>query len=163
MFRELPKCEGGVVDGREKKHVPFSGLQRVGERGFIRGGTANLGITYKGVPSVLRRLNPGRNRICKSSSEKTNRKEIGGNFMKTVTARDLQKKVKECMDLSQEDQVVITRHGKPVAVLVGVEGRDWEDLVLQTSPAFWKLIEDRRKQRTISLTELNTRLRKHKK
>jgi len=83
--------------------------------------------------------------------------------MKTVTARDLQKKVKECMDRSQEEQVVITRHGKPAAVLVGVEGRDWEDLVLQTSPAFWELIEDRRKQRTISLTELNTRLRKHKK
>ncbi len=83
--------------------------------------------------------------------------------MKTVTARDLQKKVKECMDISQEDQVVITRHGKPVAVLVGVEGRDWEDLVLPTSPAFWKLIEDRRKQRTISLTELRTRLKKRKK
>ena len=83
--------------------------------------------------------------------------------MKTVTARDLQKKVKECMDLSQEDQVVITRHGKPAAVLVGVEGRDWEDLVLQTSPAFWELIEDRRKQRTILLTELKTRLRKRKK
>ena len=59
--------------------------------------------------------------------KKSNRKEIGGNFMKTVTARDLQKKVKECMDISQEDQVVITRHGKPAAVLVGVEGRDWED------------------------------------
>ncbi len=83
--------------------------------------------------------------------------------MKTVTARDLQKKVKECMDLSQEDQVVITRHGKPAAVLFGVEGRDWEDLVLQTSPAFWELIEDRRKQRTISLTELRTRLKKRKK
>ena len=77
--------------------------------------------------------------------------------MKTVTARDLQKKVKECMDLSQKDQVVITRHGKPAAVLVGVEGRDWEDLVLQPSPAFWKLIEERRKQRTISLKELRTR------
>jgi len=83
--------------------------------------------------------------------------------MKTVTARDLQKKVKECMDLSQEDQVVITRHGKPAAVLVGVEGRDWEDLVLQTSPDFWTLIEDRRKQRTVSLTELKSRLRKRKK
>ncbi len=83
--------------------------------------------------------------------------------MKTVTARDLQKKVKECMDISQEDQVVITRHGKPAAVLVGVEGRDWEDLVLQTSPDFWTLIEDRRKQRTVSLTELKSRLRKRKK
>jgi len=83
--------------------------------------------------------------------------------MKTVTARDLQKKVKECMDISQEEQVVITRHGKPAAVLVGVEGRDWEDLVLQTSPTFWKLIEDRRKQPTVSLTELKTRLKKRKK
>ena len=83
--------------------------------------------------------------------------------MKTVTARDLQKKVKECMDLSQEDQVVITRHGKPAAVLVGVEGRDWEDLVLQSSPTLWQLIEDRKKQRTISLTELKTRLKKRKK
>ncbi len=82
--------------------------------------------------------------------------------MKTVTARDLQKKVKECMDISQEDQVVITRHGKPAAVLVGVEGRDWEDLVIQTSPSFWKIIEDRRKQQTISLTELKTRLKKRK-
>jgi len=83
--------------------------------------------------------------------------------MKTVTARDLQKKVKECMDISQEEQVVITRHGKPAAVLVGVEGRDWEDLVLQTSPTFWKLIDDRRKQPTVSLTELKTRLKKRKK
>lgn len=83
--------------------------------------------------------------------------------MKTVTARDLQKKIKECMDISQEDQVVITRHGKPAAVLVGVEGRDWEDLVLQTSPTFWQIIEDRRKQRSISLTELKTRLKKRKK
>jgi len=83
--------------------------------------------------------------------------------MKTVTVRDLQKKVKECVDLSQDDQVVITRHGKPAAVLVGVEGRDWEDLVLQTSPDFWTLIEDRRKQRTVSLTELKSRLKKRKK
>ncbi len=43
--------------------------------------------------------------------------------MKTVTARDLQKKVKECMDLSQEDQVVITRHGKPAAALTELKTR----------------------------------------
>ena len=73
------------------------------------------------------------------------------------------KKVKECVDWSQEDRVVITRHGKPSAVMVGVEGKDWEDLVLQTSSSFWKLIEERRKQPTISIKELRTRLRKHKK
>ena len=50
--------------------------------------------------------------------------------MKTVNARDLQKKIKKCVDMSQQDQVVITRRGKPAAVMVGVEGKDWEDVVL---------------------------------
>jgi prevent-host-death family protein len=78
--------------------------------------------------------------------------------MKSITARDLQKKVKECVDLSQTERVIVTRHGKPAAVLVGVEGKDWEDIVLETSPAFWRLIEKRRKQRTISLKDLKSRL-----
>lgn len=82
--------------------------------------------------------------------------------MKSVTARDLQKKVKECVDLSQKERVVVTRHGKPAAVLVGVEGKDWEDLVLQTSPGFWQFIETRRRQPTISLAELKSRLKGRK-
>lgn len=82
--------------------------------------------------------------------------------MKTVTARELQKKIKECVDISQEDRVVVTRRGKPAAVLVGVEGSDWEDLALQTSPAFWRLIRERRQQPTISLRELKARLKKRK-
>jgi len=82
--------------------------------------------------------------------------------VKTVTARDLQKKVKECVDASQRDRVVVTRRGRPAAVLVGVEGSDWEDIVLQSSPGFWKLIEERRKQPTLSLRELRARLKKRK-
>jgi prevent-host-death family protein len=78
--------------------------------------------------------------------------------MKTVTVRDLQKRVKECVDQAQEDRLVVTRHGRPAAVLVGVEGEDWEDVVLQTDPRFWKLIRTRRKQPTISLDELKKRL-----
>ena len=78
--------------------------------------------------------------------------------MKTIPVRDLQKKVKECVDQAQLDRVVITRRGKPAAVLVGVEGEDWEDVVLQTDPAFWKLIRARRKQPTISRDELKKRL-----
>jgi prevent-host-death family protein len=83
--------------------------------------------------------------------------------MKTVNARDLQKKIKECVDISQRDQVVITRRGKPAAVMVGVEGKDWEEVVLQTSSTFWKLIEERRKEPTTSMKELRTRLKKRKK
>ena len=83
--------------------------------------------------------------------------------MKTVNARDLQKKVKECVDLAQKDRVIITRRGRPAAVMVGVEGKDWDDIALQTSSKFWKLIEERRKEPTMSMKELRTRLKKHKK
>ena len=82
--------------------------------------------------------------------------------MKTVNARDLQKRIKKCVDMSQRDRVVITRRGKPAAVLVGVEGKDWGEVVLQTSSSFWKLIEERRKEPTLSMKELRTRLKKRK-
>jgi len=78
--------------------------------------------------------------------------------MKTITVRDLQKKIKECIDEAQGDRVVITRRGKPAAVLVGVEGDDWETVILETDPKFWKLIQQRRKQPTISLEQLKARL-----
>ncbi len=82
--------------------------------------------------------------------------------MKTVTVRDLQKKVKEYIDVAQEDRVIITRRGKPAAVLVGVEGDDWETVILETDPTFWKLVQKRRKQPTVSLEELKARLKRRR-
>ncbi len=78
--------------------------------------------------------------------------------MKTVPVRDLQKKLKQCIDEAQEDRVVITRRGKPAALLLGVEGKDWETVILETDPIFWKLIQERRKEPTISIKELKARL-----
>ena len=78
--------------------------------------------------------------------------------MKTISVRDLQKSIKEAVDSSQRDRVVVTRRGKPAAVLVGVEGRDWESVVLETSPEFWKLIEERRAEPTLSVEELEREL-----
>lgn len=78
--------------------------------------------------------------------------------MKTVSVRLLQKSVKECVDNAQEDRVIITRHGKPAAVLLGVEGADWEDVVLETDPSFWRLIRSRRKEETLSLEELEAEI-----
>jgi prevent-host-death family protein len=78
--------------------------------------------------------------------------------MKTVPVRDLQKRVKACIDEAQEGRVVITRRGKPAALLVGVEGKDWETVILETDPTFWKLIQQRRKEPTISFKELKARL-----
>jgi len=78
--------------------------------------------------------------------------------MKTVTVRDLQKQLRECIEASQEDRVVVTRHGRPAAVLVGIEGKDWESVILQTSAEFWKLIEKRRREKTVSLAEMPERV-----
>ncbi len=74
--------------------------------------------------------------------------------MRSVTVRDLQKKIKECIDIAQKDRIVITRRGKPSAVIVGVEGHDWENVILETNPIFWKLIQKRRKQPTISIDQI---------
>ena len=79
--------------------------------------------------------------------------------MKTVTVRNLQKSLKECVDDSQEDRVIITRRGKPAAVLLGIADQDWETVVLQTDPRFWRLIRTRRNQKTLSPEEMQTRLK----
>ncbi len=71
--------------------------------------------------------------------------------MKTINVRALQKHVRDCVKASQRDRVVVTRHGIPTALIIGVEGADWETLALQTNPAFWRTIEKRRTEKTISL------------
>ena len=79
--------------------------------------------------------------------------------MKTISVRDLQQRIRAVMETAQKDQVVITRNGKPIAVVLGIEGVDWETVALETSSSFWKEIAKRRKQKTISLSEMRKRVR----
>lgn len=78
--------------------------------------------------------------------------------MKTLSVRELQQSVKDTVDASQKGHVMVTRHGKPVAVLVGVEGKDWETVYWETNRSLWKTIKKRRKDETITLTEMRRRL-----
>ena len=71
--------------------------------------------------------------------------------MKTINMRMLQTHVRDCMKASQRDRVVVTRHGTPTALIIGVEGVDWDTLALQTNPSFWRMIEQRRSERPIPL------------
>src|SRR5262245_9606380 len=64
----------------------------------------------------------------------------------------------ECVALAQQDRVVITRRGKPVALIIGVEGLDQEQLELGSSDRFWQLITERRGQPRISRAELEQRM-----
>jgi antitoxin (DNA-binding transcriptional repressor) of toxin-antitoxin stability system len=63
-----------------------------------------------------------------------------------------------CVNDAQRERVVITRNGKPIALIVGVEGMDEEQLELGSSDKLWTLIEKRRKERTISRPELEQKI-----
>jgi len=59
-----------------------------------------------------------------------------------------------CVRESQRERVLVTRDGRPVAMVVGLAGLDEDQLQLGTSDKFWQLITARRKQSTVSRAEL---------
>jgi len=63
-----------------------------------------------------------------------------------------------CIKDARREGIVLTRKGKPVALVVGVEGMDEEQLQLGSSNKFWTFIEKRRKQRTIGRAALEKKL-----
>ena len=64
-----------------------------------------------------------------------------------------------CVDEAQRERIVLTRDGKPVALIVGVEGMDEEQVQLGGSEKFWKIVAERRKQKTLSRARLEQKLR----
>jgi hypothetical protein len=76
--------------------------------------------------------------------------------VKTVAVHEAD--LNQCIRDAQSQGVVFTRGGKPVALLVGVTGLDWEQVELGHSDEFWRLIRQRRQEKTISRKELDKRL-----
>jgi antitoxin (DNA-binding transcriptional repressor) of toxin-antitoxin stability system len=78
--------------------------------------------------------------------------------MKVVGLQEVN--LEECVRQAQAERVVLTQNGKPIALVVGVGGLDLEQIELGQSDEFWKLIRERRRQKTISRTELEKRIAK---
>ncbi len=93
---------------------------------------------------------------CLGEQLRKNREE--GYFMKTLelAGTDLERCVKE----ARSESVLVIKNGKPLALIANVEGLDAEQIQLGTSPDFWKLIEVRRRQKTVPWNELKARLAK---
>jgi len=68
-------------------------------------------------------------------------------------------RIEACVKDAQRERVVLTRNNKPVALMVGVEGMDEEQLELGASNKFWKLIIERRAQKTISRADLERKIK----
>ena len=64
------------------------------------------------------------------------------------------------MKAASSENVLVIKNGKPLALVSNVEGLDAEQIELGTSADFWKLIEERRRQKTTRWAELKKRLGK---
>jgi prevent-host-death family protein len=69
--------------------------------------------------------------------------------MKTIDIGQFSANPQQYVNDSQQEAIVVTRHGKPCAVLHGVEDDDLESSELAHSREFWSMIEQRRREPTI--------------
>lgn len=61
--------------------------------------------------------------------------------MKEVTVSEVQNNFSEYLQLAEQEEIVITRDGKPVGLLVGFEANeDLEDYRLENDPRFLRRI-----------------------
>jgi prevent-host-death family protein len=78
--------------------------------------------------------------------------------MKVVAVREAKASLSEYIEEAQRDRVLITKHGKPAALVIGVEGETLEDLLTMGNPRFWEMIENRRREKGSStLAEVRAR------
>lgn len=81
--------------------------------------------------------------------------------MRRISATDLGANVDDVLDSAQNERIVISRQGRPCAVLVGIEDYDDEDLQLCSSEEFWQMIRERRSTgKSVPLAEVEARLAK---
>jgi prevent-host-death family protein len=79
--------------------------------------------------------------------------------MRNVPETELQSNLDSILTRAQSERIVISRRGKPCAVLVGIEDYDAEDLALASSADFWLMIRQRRAGgKSFPLAEVEARL-----
>ncbi len=71
--------------------------------------------------------------------------------MKTMTVFEARNNFSRTLDAARKDVVVVTRNGKPVATIRGIDDADMEDLLLERSEKFWTMIARARAGKAVSL------------
>jgi len=66
--------------------------------------------------------------------------------VKLIGLKEAKAHLSEFVEQAQRDRILITRRGKPAALVIGVEGQDLEQVLLGGDVEFWKMIQERRQQ-----------------
>lgn len=66
--------------------------------------------------------------------------------MKKVPLSEVKDQLSEYLHLAEEEEIIITRHGKPAGILIGFASEDdWFDYRLEHDPRFLARVEKARK------------------
>jgi prevent-host-death family protein len=79
--------------------------------------------------------------------------------MKQLSLEQLSEQLQDCVRSAQQEQILITQNGKPIALLLGLENFDPEQWNLQFSVEFWETIGDRRQRPTVPLSVVEAQLK----
>jgi prevent-host-death family protein len=74
--------------------------------------------------------------------------------MKTMTVFEARNHFARTIEAAKEDVVIVTRNGRPVAAIQGIDDDDVEDLLLERSERFWAMIARARRGKPIAVEAL---------
>jgi PHD/YefM family antitoxin component YafN of YafNO toxin-antitoxin module len=67
--------------------------------------------------------------------------------MKRMTIEELPKNIRELIAATPREQVLLTKRGKPFAIIRDASNYDEEDIGYMSDPEFWKMIAERRREK----------------
>jgi prevent-host-death family protein len=79
--------------------------------------------------------------------------------MKTMTVLEAKNHFSRTLRTAARELVVVTRRGKPVAVIQGITEDDMEDLLLERSEKFWEMMARARRGKGVSLDAVRKKMR----
>lgn len=86
------------------------------------------------------------------------RRTIVDHLMKEATLEQFVQDPHAFVRASQQERVLVTHNGQPLAMVVGVEHKGAEDWQLEASPDFWRMIDERHQRPTRPLDAAETDL-----
>lgn len=75
--------------------------------------------------------------------------------MKILSTYEAKNSFPKVLKLSRKDVVIVTKRGKPVAAIEGLDGEeDLEDYLLERSPKFWAMIRRARRGKSVAIAQV---------